>query len=369
VSVPETIVDCDVHPSLSNGLRDLTPYFATAWRERIGLRETEVEGTGRAGSSPQLMLPTNTFYRNVGGVLRADARPPGGGLPGSDPGYVVEHLLDAHDIHRALLTGAVMLGGFPDADVQAAIATAYNDWQQERWLEYDERFRGALVVGPRNPERAVDEIDRMARRPQIAAVLLPLFNIAMGERHYYPIYDAAQRHGLPVVVHPGGTEGIFAYGPNLPYTPSYYLEWRMLLSQVHQANVTSLICNGVFDDFPELRIVVIEGGFMWAAELMFKFDREWLGLRDEVPWLKRPPSDYLREHISFTTQPMPEPHRREHLAPILEMIYAEETLLYSSDYPHWDFDDPHRALTGVPAHLHRAIFSENAQRVFGDRLR
>lgn len=172
-----------------------------------------------------------------------------------------------------------------------------------------------------------------------------------------------------MVVHPGGVEGIFTQAPAYTVTPSYYIEYRMLLSQIHQANVTSLVAHGVFEAFPELRVVIIEGGFTWVADLMWKFDREWIGLRDEIPWVKRAPSEYIRAFIRFTTQPLPEPHRKEDLERVLEMGYAEETLLFSSDYPHWDFDDPRRALAQIPDRMKQRILFENAKELFGDRLK
>jgi uncharacterized protein len=152
-------------------------------------------------------------------------------------------------------------------------------------------------------------------------------------------------------------------------TPTYYLEWHTMLGQIHQSNTASLLCHGVFERFPELTVVIAEGGFAWAAELMWKLDRDWKGLRDEVPWVKHEPSDYLFDHIRFTTQPFIEPSKREHLLAVLEMIQAERTLMFSSDYPHWDFDDPKRALTAVPESLRRKIMVDTPRAVYGDRLR
>jgi predicted TIM-barrel fold metal-dependent hydrolase len=150
--------------------------------------------------------------------------------------------------------------------------------------------------------------------------------------------------------------------------PTYYLEWHTVFIQVMQSNVVSLICQGVFERFPGLKVVITEGGFIWAIESMLKLDRDWLSLRDEVPWVKRPPSEYLREHIRFTSQPLVETHKKEHLAQLLEMVYAGETMIFSSDYPHWDFDNPQRALSGIPADLRRRMCVDNPRALYGDRL-
>ena len=361
------IVDSDVHPNFANGLRDLNPYMSETWRQRLGIGGG-ADWTSRFAAA-SYVLPLDYLYINTAGAYRSDAAREDM-APATDAAFTAEHLLDAHGIDRAVLIAGHLLGigAFPDPDVAATVASAYNEWMTERWLQVDQRYRGALVVAPQDPEAAVREIERVAGRPGIVAVFMPLHEILMGERHYNPIYEAAQRHALPVVVHPSGTENVFARAPRMAGTPTYYIEWHTALAQIHQSNLLSLICHGVFERFPELKVVIAEGGFAWAAETMWKLDRDWQGLRDEVPWVKRPPSEYVREHVRFTTQPFVEPHKREHVATLLEMVYAEETLLYSSDYPHWDFDDPHRALASVSPELRRRICVDNPRRLYGDRL-
>ena len=53
---------------------------------------------------------------------------------------------------------------------------------------------------------------------------------------------------------------------------------------------------------------------------------------------------------------------------MLDVIRAEKTLMFSSDYPHWDFDDPRRALADLPKPMRERVFSQNAIETFGDRL-
>lgn len=361
------IIDCDVHPYFSNGLEDLTPYMSESWRQRLGIGQSDSWSKNFAAS--QFVLPLDYLYINTAGATRLDSSPEGK-IPGSDPAFMAEQLLDGHGIERAVLIAGHLfgIGAFPDPEVAATVASAYNDWQQERWLEFDKRYRGAIVVAPQHPEAAVKEIERVGDNPGVVAIFLPLHEIALGETHYYPIYAAAERYGLPIVTHPSGTENVFARAPRMAATPTYYIEWHTGLGQIHQSNVLSLLCHGVFERFPRLMVTVAEGGFMWAIETMLKLDRDWQALRDEIPWVKRPPSEYLREHVRFTTQPFVEPHRREQVEQILDLVYADETLVFSSDYPHWDFDDPKRALAGLSPERRQRICVENGRALFGDRL-
>ena len=132
-----------------------------------------------------------------------------------------------------------------------------------------------------------------------------------------------------------------------------------------QANIISLIAEGVFQKFPSLKFVFQEMGYAWLPSVIWRFDKEWRSLRSEVPWLKKPPSEYILEHILLTSQPIEEPPTSEEHLQILKMMGAENTLLFSSDYPHWDFDNPRQVLNEAPDSMKRRIFSERALEVYG----
>ena len=363
------LVDCDVHPIMRGGMGDLRPYLSRAAQRRLGLDERRNLTT--VGHREAVSIPRNMLYVNQAGVLRDDARAPDGSAPGADPAFTARQLLDANEIDRAVLIGGEVLGlgAMPDPDVAAIIASAYNDWLAATWLEADDRYRGNLVVGAQEPQLAAREIRRAGRDERFVAVLLPLTDILMGQRHYYPIYEAAAELGLPVTVHPNSGEGIFRTSPPMAGgTPTYYVEWHSGLSQVFQANVISLVCHGVFERFPKLKVIMTEGGLGWIPDVVWRLDKNVKGLRDEVPWIKRLPSEYVADHVRFTTQPLPEPRRRHHLHVLCEIAQAERTLMFSSDYPHWDFDDPRHALTALPAEIRQRVRVDNAVETYGERL-
>ena len=148
-----------------------------------------------------------------------------------------------------------------------------------------------------------------------------------------------------------------------PGWPSYYVEEGAGHSTSCQTAVTSLVIEGVFERFPRLKVVMIEGGFAWLPALSWRLDKLFERMRSEVPHLKKKPSEYIREHIWVTTQPMEEPQDRRQLFDIMEWI-GWDRLLFASDYPHWDFDDPFRAFpAGLPPERHKQILT--AQRARG----
>jgi predicted TIM-barrel fold metal-dependent hydrolase len=363
------LVDCDVHPITKSGLGELRPFLSQAAQRRLGLDERRDLTT--IGHREAVSIPRNTLYVNPAGVLRDDARAPDGSAPGADPAFTARQLLDGNGIDRAVLIGGEVLGlgAMPDPDAAAMIASAYNEWLARTWFDADDRYRGYLVVGAQDPLLAAREIRRAAEDERFVGVLLPLTGILMGLRHYYPIYEAANEIGLPVAVHPNSGEGIFRTSPPMAGgTPTYYVEWHSGLSQVFQANVISLVCHGVFERFPNLKVVLTEGGLGWIPDVMWRLDKNVKGLRDEVPWVKRLPSEYIVDHVRFTTQPLPEPKRRHHLHVLCEIARADRTLMFSSDYPHWDFDDPRHALASLPPAIRQRVSSGNAVETYGDRL-
>ena len=132
-----------------------------------------------------------------------------------------------------------------------------------------------------------------------------------------------------------------------------------------QNTLTSLVFEGVFERFPKLKVVLIEGGFAWAPALCWRMDKHWERMREETPHVKRPPSEYVREHVWFTTQPIEEPDDPQHLAEVIDWL-GWDRLMFSTDYPHWDFDDPQHAFKFKMTEAQKAmVFRDNAKALYG----
>jgi predicted TIM-barrel fold metal-dependent hydrolase len=144
------------------------------------------------------------------------------------------------------------------------------------------------------------------------------------------------------------------------------MEFHVNFSLPYQSQVASMVCEGTFVKYPNLRVVLLEAGFTWLPHVLWTLDAHWQSLQVEVPWLTQKPSRYIQEHISFGTQPIILPERAEHLLEIFEMIGADSSLLYASDYPHWDFDAPSRFLPReVPDGTRRRLLGLNALELYG----
>jgi predicted TIM-barrel fold metal-dependent hydrolase len=117
--------------------------------------------------------------------------------------------------------------------------------------------------------------------------------------------------------------------------------------------------------FPKLKTFWVESGLAWVPFLMQRLDDQFLMRQSEAPLLKRLPSEYMREHCWYSSQPM-ERGNMKALEMTMEMINAETQLLYSSDWPHFDFDTP-RTVFDLPflsENARRNILGGNAQRLF-----
>jgi predicted TIM-barrel fold metal-dependent hydrolase len=236
-----------------------------------------------------------------------------------------------------------------------ALASAVNDWLIAEWLEREPRLRTSIVVPSKQPERAAREIDRLGDHPGVVQVFLPARSaLPYGQRHFWPIYEAAVRHDLVI--------GLLAARGQPPTPAGRVLHEEYVGMAGLQSQLMSLIVEASTASAP--RVAVIEGGFAWLPPFLWRFDKEFKGLRREIPWTTRLPSEYVQEHIRFTLQPIDGPPDAARLLRLIDELGSDELLMFSTDYPHWHFDTADEAVpTGLPPDLERKLMAENA-RVF-----
>ena len=343
------VIDCDIHNTVPDN-NTYRRYLSDRWwrhHETFGLR-------GHAGS---------TYPRMNLNAARTDSWPPSGLPPGSDLDFLRVQLLDTWGMAFGILNPLIGAGGQLNLEYGAALARAVNDWQAAEWLEPEPRLRASIVVPYEDGDLAAEEIDRVGDHPGFVQVLVVARTAEpLGRRKYWKMFEAAVRHDLPVGVHFGGSGGGPITGAGWP---SFYYEDHAGMPPSLQTQVVSLVCEGVFERFPTLKIVLIEGGFAWLPPLMWRLDRAWEQLHDEVPHLRERPSAYIRRHFWATTQPMEEPTHKPHFHQLLRHLDMNDRLMFATDYPHWDFDAPDEAIpVKLDDQLERQIMADNARALY-----
>lgn len=334
-------IDCDIHPFVPS-LGALAPYMDEYWREMISVRGLEtVESASYPINSPLTCRPD------------WQAKP----RPASRLEDLVGPVFDTMGADLAILNPLYGIQLIMNEDQAIAFARALNDWIKAEWLDRDRRLRASIVVPTNNVELAVEEIERCAADPRFVQVLfLCMGDVPMGRRHLWPLYAAAQRHKLTIGIHAGSSykNPVTSLG-----WPSWYLEDYTDQAQGFQSTLTSMITEGVFAQFPDLRVVCLESGVSWLPGFMWRLNKFWRGLRFEVPWVKQAPLDIVRQHVRFSIQPFDAPDDPKIVERLMGHFNSDEMFLYASDFPHWHFDGNDPMPPAIPAAIRHKIMVDN----------
>ncbi len=351
-----TRIDCDIHPAVGGTRTTLLPYLDDHWKEQVVSRA--IDGLDLTSYPPNMPLSG-----------RADWRP-ANGKPGSDLAMVQRGAFDQLGSSHAICNVLYGAQAVYDPYMASAFCKAINDWIAAEWLARDLRLRASIVVPiaaewlardlrlrasivvpMQAPDLAIQEIERRAGDNRFVSILLLAQGESLlGRRHYWPVHQAAEKHRLPIAIHAGSQ---YRMAPSSIGWPSYRYEYYLAEAQAFQAQVLSLIYEGVFVKFPGLKVVLMESGVSWLPAFMWRANKTWRGVRVEVPWIDREPAAIMRDHIRLTTQPFDSPPDAAGVADIIDMIDSDKMFLFASDYPHWQFDGD----DAIPPHLPASIVS------------
>jgi predicted TIM-barrel fold metal-dependent hydrolase len=339
------LIDCDVHATVPR-LDVLFPHMDPVWVEGI------IEREWRGPVGPKLSYPPGAPT-----TVRDEWRREGV-EPASELAFLQKDVLDPWSPDFAILNCYYGIDSVRHPDLAAALASAVNNWLIAEWLDKDTRLKGTLVIPARDPIAAAREIDRVGSHPGFVQIMLPVRTDRLyGQRYYNPIYEAAERHGLVVGLHWGGTADD---SPSPTGFASWYVEEVAAETQLYLSHLTSMILEGTFSKFRNLRVSVMEGGFMWVPGWAWGVNKKWKGLRREVPWVDKLPFDILREHVRFSVAPAymgPDEHSARHI----EWLGADNLLMFATDYPHRHDDSIEQLLRVVPEQHQAGMMAETAR--------
>jgi len=251
------------------------------------------------------------------------------------------------------------IGLHPSPEIETQLMIAYNRWFSERILSAEPRIKSMLALPFSNAEASLRVIREFADKPGVVGFLITSQrNAPVWRAEYMPVYRELEERGLPLGFHAGPD---YAVGRQMNRFVSVHSISFVTCNMVH---LTNWIMNGMQERFPKLKVIWIESGLAWLPFMMQRLDHEYLMRQSDAPLLRKLPSEYMRE-MYYTSQPM-EKTNMKLLASTFEAIDAETQLLYSSDWPHWDFDTPAQ-IAGLPFVSEagkRNILGETARKVF-----
>lgn len=333
-------VDACAHP-VPDTSGKLGDYLANPWRQH-----------GFPG-------PEDYDFVNTRAHFVDEAETPG--LAGSDPERLFQRTCVEQRMDRVVLVPKTR-GLLPNLDLNVAICAATNRWLAEQWLggAHGETFLGTIRVDPRDPQQAIAEIARWSQDPRMVQVGVTTQSLApYGQRQYDPLWSELESRGLPLVISADGGAGV-----HFPHTvsgrPSFYIEKAVLYPSNSAFHIASLIAEGTFEKFPGLRVIFADGGLDFLPALVWRMQKDWRGNHAEVPWIKKPPGEYIRSNVRFLTEGLAGVENAESWTFWMELGYAEELLLYASSYPRWNCMTAQQAMQGMPNKWSDSILGGNA---------
>lgn len=365
------IIDCDFHPTVADVPAVMREYLTREQVERLkwlGVADIASGSELQRGyrGSPRPVGRSHHFVDNP----HPEYRPADGGGSATDLEFIQQTYLDPEGVDAAILIplDAAMADAWTYPEEASWYVSAINSFFLEHWVGQDPRLSLNLVVSPLDIDLAVKEIHKHGADPGVAAVFLPMTDRLFGHRMFYPIWEALCEYDLPLMVHTMSSDDIIGTPQRAGGQPGSWAERYITLGQFGQSHLASLIFDGAFERYPALKVIFVEFGWPWVPQFCDRMDVTWKAARRHHPWMKKLPSEYVRSSVRFTSEPTLEvPNDR--LGTLLDWLHADEVLLYSSDYPHWDSEQPKTVFSKLSPELRRRIYRDNAVEFFGQRLR
>lgn len=289
-------------------------------------------------------------------------------LPGSyDPRERIK-VMDAERIDLAVLYPSLWLiyGDFADPRVAVAACRAYNRWMGDFCKAAPNRLFGVAPMPIVDIDEAIVEMRRVAKESTFKSIMIrpnPFNGRRLNDPAYEPFWREAQELDLPVSIHS-------SFGTRMPtlggdrYANDVFSFHMLCHPFEQQAACMDMICGGVLEKFPRLRVGFLECGVGWVGYWLDRMDSHFEKMGSLVPWLKRRPTEYFMEQCYLSLDP-----DERTLAAMCE-LGLDRNILWGSDYPHFDctypgvVDEIQRALSKLSETARTNILRENAIRFY-----
>ena len=257
-------------------------------------------------------------------------------------------------------TPMLFLGTHPQPEMEVLLGRAYNRWLEERLLPGDQRIKSFMYLPFNDPEAALRTVEDFSEvKGSVGFTITSARYKPVHHNQYMKLYTALEEREMPLCFH----AGYYWQDSSMSLLNRFIGMHALAFVLCNLVHMTNWVLNGLPERFPKLKTIWLESGLAWIPFLMQRLDHEYLMRTSEAPLLRKLPSEYMRE-MYYTSQPMETDHPKA-LELTFEMIHAETQLLYSSDWPHWDFDPPSVIfdLPFLSEQGKRNILGENARRL------
>jgi predicted TIM-barrel fold metal-dependent hydrolase len=252
--------------------------------------------------------------------------------------------------------GQILGREYQDNELLAAICRAYNDWSAEYCEADADRLRWIAMLPTQDPERSVAEMHRANAMGATAFYFRP--NPSKGRNLYHPDYDPifelAQELGKPISVHDTGSPRLPSFADRMETHTTGHIIAHPFETMV---TMMSLIWYGVFERFPELTVVLVEGDSGWLPYWLQRMEQHWdFCGNSEHPYLTMRPTEYFKRNVYVAAR------GDETTLPAVVSAVGDDNLIFNTDYPHSDGSFP----WGVESLLDQPIADESKRKILYD---
>ena len=274
------------------------------------------------------------------------------------------------EIEFPTVNGQRSLHGLIPPDAYVAVCRGYNTWLSEEFCAVDpKRLLGCALLPATTVDDAIDELTRVASMPGIRTAVL----------HHWPnggpnpapeddrFWQAAVELGFPLSIHVGLGGGAKTDTDRAPSSWFNHVTRTGVLGANNYTEycLVQFVLGGVFDRFPDLRLVMAETQVGWLPNFCDGIDRRFQRHQDWAGYtIKELPSAYIRRHFyfSFLDDGYGVAHRDE---------VGVDRMMWSTDFPHSAGDWPNsrevidEIFAGVPADELELMLGGNCVRYYG----
>jgi predicted TIM-barrel fold metal-dependent hydrolase len=353
-SLPFPVYDADNH--FYEPEEALFRHLPSKWRNDI--RFVEVDGRKRLAIQSKISdyIPNPTFERvaapgthlkyyrgqNTEGLsLRELSGKPIAPPPSFRYGADRLSVLDEHDVHAALtfptLFSAIENRMSYNHDLLHDALHALNRWTAEEWgFAREGRLFGVPIISLADIDRATAELDWLIEEGARCVCIRPgpvpgyRGGRSIGLKDFDPFWARVEEAKIFVAIHAADTEynqliTMWTGGAEwLPFESDPFINALRIIDRAIADTVAAVICGGVFDRFPDVRVACVENGAAWVAPLLETLRH----IRGQMPQ-------------KFKSDPVEAFHRHIFVAPFVEDSFAElarhmdvSRILFGSDWPH-----------------------------------